>query len=207
MKLELLYFLLIPVFIISCNNKDEEEPILHYKICECMYPYIFDAGSYWVYESANTNILDSIVVGSLSEETYYIPHTTPGQGSNGIIDYVLINYFSSAEGIYSENVFADEISRGFLEGGFVFLSSDPGQGVQNAIVEGIVDSLLIENEVYRNVRVMKIFKDHYISEDCKFYYVDSVGVVRKEILTGDSVSFTWNLLRFSTTLHVTSFSQ
>ena len=202
MKFKLLHLLIIVTCIVSCNKDEHREPLPHYKICECLYPYLFDLGSYWIYKNETSNITDSIAVENISKDVFTLGPTVPGQGPQGILDFVKIDYSSSNNSeYYSEDLFANEISRGLLKGGFVFLSGKVGDSVLNVKVEEILDTLSVENKIYRNVAIMKIKADNYIHDDCKFYYVDNIGIVKKEIFIGDSMTVTWNLLRCKTFLY------
>jgi hypothetical protein len=93
------------------------------------------------------------------------------------------------------------ISQGLYSGGFVLLSSKKiGDISQNAEILDVLDSLTIENRTYKTVVKMKVSQDEYIAQNYQLYYVDSIGVIKKEIMDNGTVRETWNLLRFRTNL-------
>ena len=97
---------------------------------------------------------------------------------------------------------SDFISRGLINGGFTLLSSKmKGDKRLNAEITEILNSLKVEETTYYNVVKMKISKDNYIKNDCVFYYVDSIGIVKKEFMSNNKVTNTSNLLRYKTNLY------
>jgi hypothetical protein len=78
--------------------------------------------------------------------------------------------------------------------------SEIGTSYNNAQVSDIIDTLIVEGNPYLNVVKMKVNEDNYIQGNFYFYYADSIGIVRKEILVNDTVVNTWNLLRYNVVL-------
>lgn len=199
MKTNLSIIIIIFITIISCKKEKEiKTSENHGKISQTLYPFLFDNGSYWVYIDTSTNSIDSVVLSAITKSTFNIPPSTPGQGSQGDEEYFNIKYYSFlSSGYYEEQLLGYVISRGLYNGGYTLLSSKRiGDKSNNAEIINVFDSLKIAGNTYKKVVKMKITKDYYIDSNYNFYYVDSVGVIRKEKTNNDSVIQVWNLLRF-----------
>ena len=204
-NIRILATILVVILLFStCRKKDDATPYApyHAKISSNLYPYLFDNGSYWIYKDSLTNNLDSTIITGISKKSYFVSPSGPGEGSPGNFEYFEIEYFSyPSNSTYSEEVIANMISRGLISGGFTYFSKKTiGDSLQNAKIENILDTLTVHGQLYHNVIKMRIQADSYISQNYNFYYVDSVGIIKKELRTGETITNTWNLLRYSTAI-------
>jgi len=200
MKKILLILIIISFF--SCSKDEEKEtPQPVGTISSSLHPFLFKKGSYWIFKNQNTGQLDSVVVNSISKNIFTVGPSHPGQGSQGQEEYYNINYLSTINGSYDEQLIGYVISKGLFSGGYVYLSNHKiGEESLNAKLTNIYDSLSIESNLYQNVVKMENSKDSYLTSDLNLYYVDSIGLVKKEIISNDSIIDTWNLLRYSVNL-------
>jgi hypothetical protein len=100
---------------------------------------------------------------------------------------------------YDEYLIGYVISRWLTNGGFTLLSSKiKGDSSSNAEIANVFDSLKINGISYKKVVKMKIYKDNYIDNNYFLYYVDSIGIVKKQTRVNDSAIDTWNLVRYKT---------
>ena len=196
-------FIALSQILTSCK-KEEEKPreYSHDKIGMGLYPFLFDVGSYWVYKDTITNETDSTVVISINRSTFINPPSYPGQGSQGDVEYFNIKYFSlPSSNYFEEQLFGSFITRALTSGGCTYISGkDKGSSISNAEVSDVFDSLNIEGDVFLDVVKMKVNKDSYIDNNYNLYYVDSIGVVKKELTINDTIVKTWNLIRYNTVL-------
>ena len=186
----------------GCHKESKDKDYFQRKISESLLPFLFDTGSYWIYNKSNTSITDSTVVKSITKNTFIVGPMGPGQGDQGDEEYYNILYMSfPANNVYDEQLLGYVISRGLYSGGFVLLSDKKiGDKSLNAEILDVLDSLTIENKTYKTVVKMKVNQDEYIDQNYQLYYVDSIGVIKKEIMNNGTVTETWNLLRFRTKL-------
>lgn len=188
---------------VSSCKKETSNQTQYYqgKISSSLHPYLFDVGSYWVYKDTANSNLDSIALKNVQRTTFVIGPSHPGQGYQGDEEYFDMEYLSSYSASYHEQLFGYVISKALYNGGYVFLSSKTkGDSLANALIVDVIDSIKIENNVYRNVTKMKITNDTYINGNFNFYYADSVGVIRKETIVNNTVTQTWNLIRYKAVL-------
>jgi hypothetical protein len=201
------FILIIFIFlqIISCRKKESQGyKVVYYErdIQESLKPFLFSNGSYWIYSSPMTSNLDSVIVFGITRESFNVSQTRP--------DSILItkeiyyqifyrNYITNE--IFKDQVYKNTIARSVKNGGYTFLAdSEIGTSYNNAQVSDIIDTLIVEGNPYLNVVKMKVNEDNYIQGNFYFYYADSIGIVRKEILVNDTVVNTWNLLRYNVVL-------
>lgn len=200
----ILLLIIISVFS-SCKKEDEttSNPYVYYKIKQSLHPFLFDYGSYWIYKDTITGNMDSISLISITKNNVSIKPSVPRQGPQGEHEYFNIQYLSfPSNQIIEEQLMSDFISRGLINGGFTLLSSKmKGDKRLNAEITEILNSLKVEETTYYNVVKMKISKDYYINNDCFYYYVDSIGIIKKEITSNNKVVNTLNLLRYKTNLY------
>jgi len=201
-RVMVMLMIVFSIMLTGCHKESKNIDYFHRKISQSLYPFLFDTGSYWIYKKSNSNIPDSTIVKSIIKSTFIVGPTSPGQGDQGDEKYYNIRYLSfPANNSYDEQLLGYVISRGLYSGGFILLSSKKiGDKSQNAEVLDVLDSLTIENKTYKTVVKMKVNKDYYVDQNYQLYYVDSIGLIKKEIMDNDTVTETWNLLRFKTKL-------
>ena len=71
----------------------------------------------------------------------------------------------------------------------------------NARISEIYDIYTVQGLDYSNVVKMELTQDKYLNTNMNLYYVDSVGVIKKEIKEDSVIIETWDLLRYNTVLY------
>lgn len=173
----------------------------HGKINSNLYPYLFNTASYWIYKNTINNNLDSTVVKTISKNTYYLAPS--GHGSNpGDEEYFKIDYLSfPSQTVYSDHIIKTMISRALNSNAVTYISTNTvGNTIDNAKIEAILDTLSVEGKKYHHVTKMRIQATSYITQNYNFYYVDSIGIIKKETRNGDTIIDTWNLIRYQANL-------
>lgn len=197
--------ILFVMWIVSTCKKEEVNTSIsnHGKINPNLRAYLFETGSYWIYKDSITSSLDCTIVTSITRDKHVVLPSIPGQGSPGDEECFKINYLSfPTNSIFSEEIIGSIISQGHIHGGVTYIASEKvGETIFNAQIETVLDSLRVEGSQYHNVTKMRIQADNYISSNYNFYYVDSIGIIKKEKRIGETVLETWNLLRFNTTIN------
>ena len=198
-QITILLFIVLLIFLNACSKEKEQDSAVHEsKISASLYPFLFKKDSYWIYENQSSRQLDSVVVMSLCRDKFTNGPTSPGQGPNGQTEFFNINYESSVFGNYDEQLVGYIISKGSIYGGYIYLSSYKlGDETKNAKLTNIYDSLSVNGILYSRVVKMENSKDQFLPTDMNLYYVDSIGVIKKELLVNDTITETWNLLRYS----------
>lgn len=175
------------------------------------YPYLFDVGSYWIYQNndsvsgsdtnvTNTNRIDSVVVKNI---TKYFRTENGGGGfgsapfKNSYEQYSITYYSSYLNAEYTEHLKNVSIAKygGWMYEDVLLCISCP-EG--NAKI--IFDTLVIENNPYYNVSKNKVSENQYITGNYYLYYTPNIGLVKKEILENDLVIRTWNLKSYNVSL-------
>ena len=194
MKNYCVFFLVVSIFI-SCSEENESGGITYYKINESLFPFLFDQGSYWIYQNTNDNsIIDSVVLISLleEEETQMI-----GKGYLSKDQVFHLTYQSSKNGTFSEYLIGYVIAKESVNAGFIYLSSRKiGDSSRNASIKNIHGELQINGMAFKDVVEMDIEKAEYISDEMNLFYADSVGLVKKQIKNGNNITEDWELLRY-----------
>lgn len=160
-----------------------------------------------IYVRDSINIVsDSTDVESIEKDTLYIT------GNVRYYEYYRIKYHSlvkdtikdhssAKDTLYEEQLMGYVISRGLNNGGFMLLSSKKkGEKNMNAEIIDVMEEMKLGNRTYKQVVKMKVSKDQYISDSYFLYYVDNVGIIRKEKLVNDTIRETWNLNRYKVSL-------
>jgi hypothetical protein len=109
-----------------------------------------------------------------------------------------LNYESTAFSNYTERFMGAIITRNFVNEGWVYASNlGVGESYGGLTFIGTLDTLIVNSHEFYNVSQFKVQQGSYFSDDMYLFYCDSVGVVRKEILSGSTVIDTWNLIEFN----------
>ncbi len=202
--MKFILFILISAFFLSC--KKDKVPTLvsdtptsggtpvKQTIDPSLLPYLFDSGSYWIY--SNGLLTDTIQLTNVVKEDVLLAPQQPK------VETFLLNFESSASTNYTERFIGAIITRFWTSDGWVFSTNlDPGQSYGGLTFMGTIDTLQISAQTFSNIKQFKINQGNYFSSDMYLYYCDSVGVVRKEVLSGNSVIETWDLIEFSSTMY------
>ena len=204
MNTQLKIILLVAGFFFLNSCKEEEaKDLYHYKINSCLYPMLFNNGSYWIYMDSVSGISDSIFVTGFSRNIYPTSPTWTGQETTSDEEQFSISYksFNSGE-TDNEVLYGMVISKEHRGGNVIYIGSrTPGDSVYNAVITGIADSIIVEGHAYYNVTIVHSLQDEYLDEDCNFYYADSIGVIRKEILVNNVVVQVRSMIRCHVNLY------
>lgn len=187
------------VFVSSCKKEDNSVGgNNHYDINENLYPLLFTPGSYWIYENQDMSV-DSVILKSSEVDT--AGPFNIGKGFTSTYEAYNLEYESSVYGEYQEQFVGYVISKGSVDGGYIYLSSfDVGETNDNATIVSIHNNMEIKGTTYNQVVEMGINIDDYISSKMSLFYVDSVGIVKKIIIENANDSITWQLIKHKTTL-------
>lgn len=198
----LLTILSIAFLFSSCKKEDEKPAFTHGKLHSNLYPFLFDTGSYWVYKDTVTNMEDSMIVQSITKEIYNYPHGGPGEGSPGDEEYFEIIYKTFP----SEYLSYDELARVAIGttrphdyGPTKYVSGkEVGLTYGGATVEAVIDSMSVEGQMYHEViRVKCLLHASSVLDYHKFFYVDHIGVIKREDYLDTTLVGTRNLLRYN----------
>ena len=200
----MIYLRLILIFLCLSLVACEKEAISpggggghdHFLVDESLYPLLFDKGSYWIYENKENNVVDTVEIGRIEMDTIG-PFNTGHGYSNSYQSFDLVCY-SKLMGVFFITYFWDVISISSHEGPYLYLSGDEiGRSWRNARIAAIHDSLIINGLVYNKVVEMDIMRDYQIENDMNLYYVDSIGLIKKEIKEDSTIIETWELIEHS----------
>ena len=204
-----IFLITVSLLILSCKKKDEPcSPYNHIAyVSETLYPFLFDSISQWSYKEINSNKIDNVVVTKFeySSDIWY----AIGPGGNcpdGTLIYFYKIYFSSDE--FGESMWYVGFSEISLFLGYAdvlyFTNFINGYQYHNATMEGTLDTLTVNGKLYKDVVKMKIEKDWSIEDDMILYWVDSIGIVRKEIKMNNTIVETWDLQSYDVNLYIPS---
>lgn len=196
---------LILLLITGCEKEkieaSDDRKDSYHRVSRKLDPYLFERTSWWVYSKEGDTLIDSVVVTDFSFNTYTTMPSHPGQGDVSYIDYYSISYASSAREDYGEALYGTVISRGFIYGGWVYGAYlDEGEKSGQLWYLDSIPEMRINQTIFNGVKKIQCRRDELLMENSVFYYVDSVGVVRKEIEVDDDVEI-WNLLRYNVSLY------
>ena len=181
----------------SCKKEDNSTGgNSYYIIDKNLHSMLFDKNSYWIYKNIDSKAIDSVSVAEIVIDT--IGPFNIGKGYTSTYQVYNVKYLSSFYGPYSEQYVGYVISRGSKDGSYVYLSSfQKGDSSLNAKIIAIHDSLSVNEISYRYVVEMEIKKDKYIENPMNLYYVNSIGLIKKEIKEDNVIKITWELLRYN----------
>ena len=204
---------------IACEKEEQKYELV--KIDDSLKPFLFDQGSYWVYTmypiKADTIVVQKDSISAPKDSVIFVRDTVNVLNDSVFVESIAkdtinpvgmprsyeiydIKYHSSLkDSTYNEQLIGYVITKGQVNGGFVLLSSKKnGDKSLNAEIVNVSEEMKVENVTYKQVVKMKVVKDQFINDSYFLYYVDKIGVIRKEklglnVLKKDSVIETWNL--------------
>jgi len=199
-------FMSLLTLLISCGKDENTLTTSYYYVDPSTTPFLFNIGSYWIYQDSTTGSIDSIAVRSVNRYNASLDPKGPGQGTD-VEEYAEVAYFGSGTGSYNEIFRQSYIFRGPLNKngrpeGICYYGRAPygtpliGSTIYNATYEAIFDTLNVAGTTYHNVSKLRIHEDSYIT-NCNLYYVKNIGIVKKEYLVNDTVNRTENLIRYN----------
>jgi len=146
-----------------------------------------------------SNVEDSITAESIDKSFIYVPHISPDE-------YYQINYHDVTDGFYYNDYLVGYIicrclgPSGYPSGYLLLTSKKIGDKSEDAEIVDVLDSMLVENHLFKQVVKMKIISGNCITENYFLYYVDSIGMIKKERFENDSVLETWNITNYKINL-------
>ena len=167
-----------------------------------LYDYLFESGSFWVYEKADsTNVIDSLV------ETAFVHECTPpviihGELVMGPVEYYKVFYESKTLNYQTwDQYIGYVIVREGLDWGnngqYIFLSSyEIGDNTGGAEIIDTMDTLVLNDFEFYHVTRMLIMHDIFENNNpVSYYYAKGIGMIRKEIYSGDTTNLqvVWNI--------------
>lgn len=184
------------ILLILCSCK-KEQPIpvnsvqaTFTPINATLIPLLFDTNSYWIY--SNGNQLDTVTLISLTrQEVSVSPKSLKDET-------FLFNYHSTLLNNYTESALGAIITRDWTNDGWVY-ATNLGLGETSgglSLIEKI-DTLIVGNQEYHHVSKMQVQQGSFFLSSMYLYYADSVGVIRREVLSGNSIVDTWDLIQSS----------
>lgn len=196
MRFTALFLLLLTLY--SCEKDKIQPPVApqpsFIPISSTLHPLLFDTSSYWIY--SNGNILDTVSLSAITRVEMFVP---PQQTKD---ETFLLQYESSAFSSYTERYMGAIITRNWINEGWAYATNfEVGESYGGLTLIGKLDTLTVGTHQYYNVTQFKVQQSNYFSSDMYLYYADSVGVISKEILSGNSVVDTWNLIEYNVAIY------
>ena len=209
MKNPILLILLFSLAFVECHKGEKSsttptpETVYHY-IDQSIKPFEVKANSYWVYSNDSTGVQDSVSV--LSTETgmiWTIPQVH-GQGGGIQYEYYKINLKSYLNNIYYNNFILNNFMK--INGGGTYgqegqpiymANSAIGTSFNGMEISNKLNSLTVSGVTFNNITKIKITASnqyqHEFTNDTYLYYVDTVGLIKKETLLGLNNIESWSI--------------
>lgn len=208
-------WLLVSALIVSfsCTKGDDEgddeqiKPLTSHYISSSMYGFMFNVGTYWIYENDSTQKLDSIVVTNIKQGFFYTPPQSSGTGPTSKVEYFKIVYFSYKDSInYNDFIFSNLMTRDGNEspkfGQPVLLRNYYiGYKLYGTEIIDTNSNINLFGNNFADVEEMKVNyseqRDYAFSKDTYLYYKDSIGLIRKVYDSGNGNFDSWSLKRWN----------
>jgi len=209
---KIIYILTVVICTLGACKDDNEVIKNTTYLMENIKPYMFDVNSYWVYKNVETQQLDSIYVVSVLHDTIITQPATSHDLYEHSAEIYQINMKSSifyeefndiikfrticrngslSYGDYGQAIFSKDIKVGDEMGGM-------------SIIE-FIDNLEINGSVFSNITKIKITAikqyKHIFDNDTYLYFVDGIGIVKKEIDLESGQIETWELVKSNVVLY------
>ncbi len=164
-----------------CEGKDTSK---HQSISTYFDSYRFKEGTYWVYQNDATAEIDSqrVTAAGLSQI---------GSGGGSMCGSISADNYGISVSSFLTNTSFGYVIRG---GGFsrtsnvdlttILVSNDIKQPAD-------FSSMTINGTTFSNVR--KVYVEELNGESYNFYFVDSIGIVKWEVLNGSTVLESWSI--------------
>jgi hypothetical protein len=201
------FYLLLIVITTSCK-KDEcknYSPHQEVTIDNSLNSYKFKESSYWVYKNDVTLELDShrIIHSANTDFTGIYPSSC--SGGTFVYEYRMTvhsflknsdyDYFISGSGIYKDtNATGNHHGRYIFSGTNTYSEESGAENIEN------IPILNLNGNDFTNVKKIWIkvlapnsFYPNLSTYDMYFYYSDSVGLIKWEIIDGPSILESWSL--------------
>lgn len=186
------------LILFSCEKKEPE--IVQYfedSLSIDLYPMLFASGSQWVYQDSAGKTLDTVTFIEVTRDTNHYVSTG--------LEYSSVCYSVDAKSSVSGNFkwfyIGYIISVNDESHDYIYLAGKrKNDSVQNAVLEKVFDTLIVNNIKYPDVVKMRIKSDDLIQKPMILYFTDSIGIVRKEVQNNSGIKEVWNLIYKDVTL-------
>ena len=214
MKNSIILLLLLCLTFLACH-KDKQPapdntPKTQYNYIQLsIKPFEVKTNSYWVYKNDSTGVQDSVSV--LSTETGMV-WTTPqvhGQGGGTQSEYYKINLKSFSNNTYYNHYILNNFMK--MNGGgtwgqdgqpIYMANSNVGTAFNGMEIVSNLNSLTINGITFNNVTKIKITTANQIqpefSNDTYLYFVDTVGLIKKDIVLDINNIESWSIKNWKT---------
>jgi len=165
--------------------------------------FIFGSG-FWVYQDTATGVLDSITLIS-TQHGYYGPN--PAQPN--YTEYYKLNYYSHANKEFYNDFFWDmlwrrngggewaQLGQPIMDIGQFAQYPEVGNGFNGYEILGIMDSLVVESQVFYNIVWSHIYKNQQYQQEFDYntdlFFSEDVGIVKKVYTDENGFRQVWNL--------------
>jgi len=165
-----------------------------YYIDSRLRDYLFDTGSFWVYEKADsTNVIDSLVQTDLVHGIFGIPPDGDYvEYYHALYDSKTLNYQT-----WDEYLFSLIFKEGVAWGQCIFISSyETGDNSHGAEIIDTLNTFVLNNFEFNHVTKMLIMNNELENNNPTiYYYAKGVGMIRKELYNADTshLQEVWNI--------------
>ncbi|MCD4834700.1 MAG: hypothetical protein K8R31_12945 [Bacteroidales bacterium] len=188
------------VSIVSCNEPEdivEKTDIDTLFVSSNLKKHFYDINTTWIFES-NQGEKDTVTL-LRTEREILEPQSMHGEIQLGYVENYKFHYLSTRDGLYWDQYIGYVIVRNGVDwanGEYIYLSSyQIGDSSDEAEIDTIYDSYNVSDTTYRNVVRMRINNFEFeFGENWYYYFVDSVGIIRKEKLNDEPNNEIWNLI-------------
>jgi len=197
MKYLILFFITL-LFTISCSEDENlgcsNEPD---EINSELIPYNFSIGSYWIYSDTH-GLLDSVSVIDANTSNFYYGG---GMGSCPLVFQTkTIEFSSDLEIFYDYFSFIESIiTAGDLYNGFIYGATDTNLWGGHRFIKTL-DTLELENFLFTDVKLFYTSKSKFYSTNVYNYFKDSIGIVRRVLVSDAGEEETWDLTDYNVSI-------
>ncbi|MBK6345669.1 MAG: T9SS type A sorting domain-containing protein [Bacteroidales bacterium] len=182
-----------------------------YYIDNSLRDYLFDTGSFWVYEKADsTNVIDSLVQTDLVHGIFVVP---PGDMNieyyHALYDSKTLNYQTWDE-YHHTLIFKEGVAWQF-DGQCIFISRyEIGDNSHGAEIIDTLNTFVLNNFEFNHVTKMLIMNNEFENDNPTiYYYARGVGMIRKEVFSDDTTHLqeVWNIKNWQVNPIVSSIEE
>ncbi len=203
-----IFFALLGLLILFAGCKKDEEwgpcdnTPRYVPLNPVLAAYVFGDSSQWIYQRSIDSIADTVTLRS-AERMIYAWESVGGTGNmtHGCPrtyyeeEQFTLHYESSLTGSYSDAISRDQINRIGSPRGIIYWIGQVGQIRQDFYIEAVRDTMTIGTNRFNNITqaLTPVAMDGEWGT-LRLYYSPGFGIVRKEILRGDSIYDTYDLV-------------
>ena len=197
---------------IQCHKDDKPsadptpQTEYHY-IQESIKPFEVKTNSYWVYKNDSTGVQDSVGVLSIETGMIWTIPQVHGQGGGTQSEYYKINLKSYLNSTLYNNFIINNIMK--RDGGgtwgqegqpIYMANSAVGTSFNGMEISSKLNTLNINGITFNNITKIKITAanqyQQVFANDTYLYYVDTVGLIKKETVLGLNNIESWSIIRW-----------